>query len=109
MPDDLARPKLGSHGGKRPGAGRPRKGETREKKQGDDVTSKSQRGHSVDYLRSRLLRDGHIALVEAIDAHRISTFTAAEAVGYVGRPPPRGTGSDNQAKKRAWDVKALIG
>ena len=108
MPDDLAQPPLGKHGGKRPGAGRPRKGEKREKKQGDGVTSKPQRGHSVAYICARLERDGFDRLLEGVRTFKISAYAAGEAAGYFERPPPRGTGSQNQARKRAWDIRAMI-
>jgi len=109
MPDDLAQPPLGKHGGKRPGAGRPRKGETREKNQPHRVSLKSQYGNSADYICARLERDGHLRLLEGVRNLKISAYEAGVQAGYCRRPVNRGGGSDNQAKRRAWDVRALIG
>jgi hypothetical protein len=113
MPDDLAQPPLGKHGGKRPGAGRPKRGERREKKQHHRDKLKSHYGNSADYICARLERDGHLRLLEGVRNLKISAYEAGVQAGYRLRPPNRGTGSDNAAKRRAWalhklDVRALI-
>jgi len=108
MPDDLAQPPLGKHGGKRPGAGRPRKGERREKNQNHRINLKSQYGNSAEYICRRLARDGHLRLLEGVRSLRISAYEASIQAGYYRRPPPTGRGSDNAAKRRAWDGRTLI-
>jgi hypothetical protein len=120
MSDNFGVTPLGKHGGKRPGAGRPRKGETREKNQNHRVSSKNQYGSSYAYITSRLARDGRHDLLEGIRNGKISAFAAGCEAGYCKRPAPRGNGSQNQARARDWamhkllnpprpDPKALIG
>jgi hypothetical protein len=109
MPDNLAAPQLNKHGGKRPGAGRPKKGETRKKNQRFDVTSKPTRGHSVNYIIARLQRDGLTKWIEAIHQGKLSAFAVACELGWAKRPTNLGTGSQNAARKRAWDIRAMIG
>src|SRR5262245_32920843 len=59
-------------------------------------------GTSVAYLRGRLERAGHTDLLAAVDSGELSTFAAAEAAGFVTRRLRPGTGSQNQARRRAW-------
>jgi len=97
MDDNLSPPKLGKHGGPR------RKGQ-----QGDNITLK--RGStSREYILARLERDGLTKWIEAIQQGKLTPFAVACELGWAKRPPPLGTGSENQARKRAWDVRALIG
>lgn len=114
MPDDFDLTPLGKHGGPRPGAGRPRKGEVRVKKQNHRV------GSSYGYILARLARDGRRDLLEGIRSRKISAYAAGVEAGYCKRPEPRGTGSENQARARdlalhkllsspRLDPKALIG
>jgi hypothetical protein len=101
----------------RPGASRPRKGEIRERKnQGDnvsgDVTLNSRgnpRGNSVDYIVARLRREGHDDLVEAIANRKLSAFACACLLGWRQRPLTIHGENCNQARRRAFDVKSLIG
>lgn len=119
MGDNFGVTPLGQHGGKRPGAGRPRKGETREKNQNHRVSSKNQYGSSYGYILARLARDGRHDLLEGIRNGRISAYAAACEMNYCKRPEPTGRGSENATRKRDWamhrvlnprpDPKALIG
>jgi hypothetical protein len=113
MPDDLDQPKLGKHGGPRAGAGRPKRGESRERKNqgdnvGDNVTLNS-RGNSVDYIVARLRREGLVHWIEAIRMRRISAFAVAVELGWAKRPQTLRGEDCNQARRRRFDVRALIG
>jgi hypothetical protein len=126
MSDDPDVIPLGPHGGRRPGAGRPRKGEVREKPQRIRGTLNSRGSNSSDYIVARLARDARdgvrtaAALLEGVRSGKISAYTAGCEMNYCKRPEPLGTGSENAAKRRDWalhkllrsprpDVKALIG
>ena len=112
MPDNLDQP-LGKHGGAREGAGRPKKGESRERKNqgdnvGDNVTLNS-RGNSVDYIVARLRREGLVHWIEAIQMRKISAFAVAVELGWAKRPQTLHGENCNQARRRRFDVRALIG
>jgi hypothetical protein len=114
MPDDLDQP-LGKHGGVRPGAGRPKKGETRERKiQGDatgDHVTLNLRGNRRDYILRRLEREGLTQWIGAIHARRISAFAVACELGWARRPQTLHGEDCNQAKRRRYavvDFKSLI-
>jgi len=113
MPDDLDQPKLGKHGGPRAGAGRPKKGESRERKnQGDkkdDTVTLNSRGNSVDYILARLEREGLTDWIEAILLRKISAFAVAVELGWAKRPQTLHGENCNQARRRAFDIRALIG
>jgi hypothetical protein len=76
---------LGQHGGKRPGAGRPRKGEVRPPKQ---RVLNSRSSGSVDYIIARLKRDAADGcrdagiLLDGICRNLISPHTAAIEMNY---------------------------
>jgi hypothetical protein len=113
MPDDLGITPLGAHGGKRAGAGRPRKGAPpREKSRGTLNSRRS--GHSPAYIVARLARDARegcreaAALLEGIRAGRISPFAAACEISYAKRPEPNGRGSENMARKRDWALYRVL-
>ena len=109
MSDDLDRP-LGKHGGLRPGAGRPKKGEIRERKiQSDNAGGRVTRGNSVDYIIRRLRRDGYNDLVEAIATRKLSAFHCACLLGWRQRPPTLHGENHNKARRRAFAVRALVG
>src|SRR5262249_21679873 len=112
MPDNLDQP-LGKHGGARKGAGRPKKGESRERKnQGDKkhaTVTLNSRGNSVDYILARLEREGLTHWVEAIRMRRISAFAVAVELGWAKRPQTIHGENCNQARRRAFDIRALIG
>lgn len=69
---------LGSHGGKRPGAGRPKFGDEKDgTNQGDNVTlNSSERGNSADYLKGVLQRD-HKEIAERLANGEFRSVRAA--------------------------------
>jgi hypothetical protein len=99
---------LGQHGGKRPGAGRPRKGEVRPPKRPSPPRTGS------DYILGRLLRDANdgcreaAVLLQGISDNLISPYAAGEEMSYVRRPEPNGRGSENMARARAWRLHRLF-
>jgi hypothetical protein len=72
---------LQAYGGKREGAGRPKKGESREN-QGDNITLKSERGTSRAYILARLDRDGFRELAIKVRAGEMSASKAAVQAGF---------------------------
>src|SRR5262245_16856251 len=99
---------LQQHGGRRPGAGRPRKGETRPEKR----PSRPRTGS--DYILGRLARDANdgvktaAVLLEAIRNNLICPFEAGCEMNYVRRPEPNGRGSENMARARDWRLHRLF-
>jgi hypothetical protein len=67
------------------------------------------RGNSVDYIISRLRREGLTDWIEAIRARKVSAFAAAVELGWSRRPPTLSQGNCNQSRRRRFDVRALIG
>ena len=65
-------------------------------------------GTSVEYLTRRLQQAGRTDLLEAIAHRRLSVYAAAEAAGFVTRRPARGIGSPNAAKRRQFQVRAIL-
>src|SRR5262245_6930203 len=65
-------------------------------------------GTSREYLLSRLRKNGHFALVAAVERGDLSAFQAAEHCGYVTRRPIAGTGSENAAKRRAFALHRAL-
>jgi hypothetical protein len=111
MVDDLDPPLLGQHGGKRPGAGRPRKGEVRPPKQRIHGNLKFT---GSDYVIARLTRDAKdgvrtaAVLLQGIRDGLISTHAASCEMRYRQRPEPNGRGSENMAKRRDWALHRLL-
>src|SRR6516164_3320183 len=103
---------ISQHGGRRPGAGRPRKGEVRLPKKHGSL--KSTGSHSVAYILGRLARDEAAGCREAgillrgVLELRISAHTAACEMLYCRRPEPTGRGSENMAKARDWRLHRLF-
>ena len=66
---------------------------------------------SVAFLQKRLADIGQFDLLQAARRGEISTFAAAEAAGLIRTARSRvlGTGSENQAKKRAWAIARITG
>jgi hypothetical protein len=103
---------LGQHGGKRPGAGRPRRGEVR--------PPKAQRPRNVlnsgdhGYLIRRLARDAQdgcrdaALLLQGVRDGLISGYTAAIEMNYTRRREPTGRGSQNMARARDWRLHRLL-
>jgi len=65
-------------------------------------------GTSRAYLLDRLQKAGRFDLLEGIARGRISVLTAAEAAGFVRRRPATGRGSPNAAKRRRFQLQALL-
>jgi hypothetical protein len=65
-------------------------------------------GTSREYLLSRLRKNGHFALVAAVERGDISAFQAAEHCGYVTRRPIAGGGSENAAKLRTFRLHRVL-
>ena len=124
MSDNFGVTPLGQHGGKRPGSGRPRKGEVREKPQRSRGVLNNG-SNSYAYITARLARDAQdgvkvaATLLAGIRDGKISAFAAGCEMNYCKRPEPNGRGSENASKRRDWalhrllnprpDPKALIG
>src|SRR5262245_49405377 len=104
---------LGQHGGKRPGAGRPRKGEVRPPKQKPRNLIYGG-STSPSYITARLARDAQLGcreaaiLLEAIFRNLISPHTAGCEMSYTKRAPTNGRGSENMARKRDWTLHKLL-
>jgi len=123
MSDFLGITPLGQHGGKRPGAGRPRKGEAREKTR--PTSDKLNTPTGSRYIIARLKRDANdgvktaAILLQGICDGLISVYAAGAEMNYIRRPEVNGRGSENMTKRRDWamhrvlnprpDPKALIG
>ena len=65
-------------------------------------------GTSREYLLDRLRRVGPPDLVEAVEAGHVSAYAVACEMGWMRRPAPIGTGSTNQAKRRRFQLDALM-
>src|SRR5262249_30017972 len=100
------------HGGRRPGAGRPRKGEVRLPKKHGSL--KSTGSHSRAYSLGRLARDEAAGcrdagiLLRGVLEHKISAHTAGAEMSYFRRPEPTGRGSENMARARDWALHRLL-
>ena len=111
MPDIFGITPLGQHGGRRPGAGRPRKGEVRPPKQ---HTLNSRSSSSVDYIIARLKRDAAdgcrdaAILLEGVCSNLISAHTAGIEMNYCQRRGVNGRGSENAARARDWALHKLF-
>jgi hypothetical protein len=111
MPDIFGITPLGQHGGKRPGAGRPRKGEVRPPKQ---HTLNSRSSSSVDYIVARLARDAQdgckaaAVLLDGVRSGLISAHTAGIEMSYCKRREVNGRGSENAARARDWRLHRLF-
>jgi len=112
MSDDLDITPLGAHGGKRPGSGRPRKGEIRAPRIRDSL--KSQRMSRTAYVVARLARDANdgcreaAVLLAGVRDNLISPYTAGCEMNYFKRVEPNGRGSENQARSRDWALHKLL-
>jgi hypothetical protein len=99
---------LQQHGGRRPGAGRPRKGEVRPSKRPSPPRTGS------DYILGRLTRDAAdgvrnaAILLEGISKKLISPWAAAVEMNYVRRREASGRGSENMARARDWTLHRLF-
>jgi hypothetical protein len=65
-------------------------------------------GTSREYLISRLRKEGHFALLAAVERGDLSAFAAAEECGFVTRRPIQGTGSFNATRRRLFALRAAL-
>jgi hypothetical protein len=65
-------------------------------------------GTSREYILDRLTRAGRPDLVEAVEAGVVSAFAVAVELGWLKRLNLTGTGSTNQAKRRRFQLDALM-
>ncbi len=87
---------LGTHGGARVGAGRPKKDSarpsaepaTRKDNQGSDRTLNSSRGETSTYIKSRLARDGRTDLLDKVEAGKLSARRAGIEAGILKPTDP---------------------
>src|SRR6516165_6406160 len=111
MPDEFGITPLGQHGGRRPGAGRPRKGVVRQEK--TSATLKSTPDQS-GYIRRRLARDARdgvrdaAILLRGILDGQVTEFAAGVEYGICKRREPNGRGSENRSKVIAWRMHRLF-
>jgi hypothetical protein len=111
MSDDFGIIPLGQHGGWRPGAGRPRKGQVRQEK--TSASLKSEPDRSRYYLR-RLVRDAQdgvrdaAILLQGIRDGRISEYAAGCEMNYCRRREPTGRGSENMTRRNDWAMHRLF-
>ena len=102
---------LGQHGGKRPGAGRPRKGQPRREK--TDATLKSAPDRS-GYILRRLVRDAQDGVRDAgillagIRDGKITEYAAGVEYGICKRREPNGRGSENATRRNDWAMHRLF-
>jgi hypothetical protein len=112
MSDALGFTPIFQHGGRRPGAGRPRKGEVRLPKKHGSL--KSTGSHSRAYILGRLARDAAAGcrdaaiLLAGVTSQTISAHTAGCEMNYCRRPEPTGRGSPNMTKARDWALYRLF-
>ena len=62
-------------------------------------------GTSREYLLSRLRKEGHFALVRAVENGDLSCYAAACEVGFVTRKPTLETGSQNMLRRRMFAIR----
>jgi hypothetical protein len=113
MPDISDLPPLSQHGGRRVGAGRPRKGQVRQAKTSSTLKSAPDRS---GYFLRRLIRDAETGgkdvqtLLEGVRSGAISEYTAAIEMSYARRKERRGNGlgHGNQERTRDWKLYRLF-
>jgi|SRR5215471_5630501 len=64
-------------------------------------------GTSKAYIVDRLKREGETALLEAVEAGKITALTAAVELGWVQRPPVVGK-YPHRAKRRDFQLRAIV-
>jgi hypothetical protein len=104
---------IGQHGGKRPGAGRPRKGEVRPPRTGAILNSR--RRSRFDYIVARLARDAQegcreaAILLQGIRDQKISAYAAGCEMNYCQRREPTGRVEyPNVTKRNDWAMHKLL-
>jgi hypothetical protein len=111
MPDIFGVTPLGQHGGRRPGSGRPRKGQVRQEKTGGTLKSVPDRS---GYILRRLARDAQdgckdaAVLLAGIRDGKISEYAAGCEMNYCRRREPTGRGSENRTRANDWAMYRLL-
>jgi hypothetical protein len=85
---DGVKKKLADHGGARAGAGRPKKGESREPGNQVDNVNLNKGGNARAYILARLDRDGHAELAAKVRAGTMSANAAAIEAGFRKKQTP---------------------
>jgi hypothetical protein len=65
-------------------------------------------GTSREYLIGRLRKEGHFALLAAVERGDLSAYAAAEEAGFITRRPTLGTGSENATRRRLFALRAAL-
>src|SRR5262245_196679 len=65
-------------------------------------------GTSREYLTSRLRKEGHFALLAAVERGDLSAYAAAEEAGFVTRRPTLERGSQNALRRRMFAVRNAL-
>lgn len=65
-------------------------------------------GTNVNYIKDRLRRAQRFDLIEAIERGEVSAYSIAVELGWHKRRPTLGTGSENQAKRRAYALSRVF-
>jgi len=65
-------------------------------------------GTSVSYIIDRLRRAQRLDLIAAIERGDVSAYAVACELGWHKRHPTLGTGSENQAKRRAFALRRIF-
>jgi hypothetical protein len=65
-------------------------------------------GTGREYLKGRLRKGGHFALLAAVERGDLSAYAAAEEAGYVTRKPTLETGSQNMLRRRMFAVRNAL-
>jgi len=103
---------LGAHGGKRPGAGRPRKGAVRPPKPQHPRNVLNSGDHG--YLIRRLARDAQdgcknaAVLLQGVCDGLISGYAAGVEMNYTRRREVTGRGSPNVTRKNDWAMHRVF-
>ena len=102
---------LGQHGGRRPGAGRLRKGQPRREKTGAILKSAPDQSGYVLRRLARDARDGvrdAAILLRGILEGRVSEYAAGIEYGVRKRREPTGRGSQNRTRENDWRMHRLF-
>jgi hypothetical protein len=65
-------------------------------------------GTGRQYLLGRLEKAGRTDLLDAIAGGKVSVYAAAEEAGFVRRRAVTGRGSPNAAKRRRFQLQAVL-
>jgi len=65
-------------------------------------------GTSREYLCGRLRKEGHFALLAAVERGDLSAYAAAEEAGFVTRRPTLERGSQNALRRRMFAIRNAL-